>query len=376
MAIVNLTKAIENESGYIDEVVDQIKSVPKGETLEMHVTCEGGDTFQGARLHRAIMEHEGQTKFVGIGLAASMGGVLISAFDEVEMDEDLDLMLHKAHIPSVPVDELDESQKTMISRFNKRAYAKLLSRGVDEDFLNKVFLSDNTDDHWLTAKEAEALGIGNVVRIERRDSKPFKMAAELKLKFNKMFGTKNKGVLRTATLKDGRTVAFTSEKETIAKGDTVQLVGSAELLTGKVELENNLVMEMAEGNVVDEIEEVEAPKAEVTPEQIEELMLKVAEMEKALSEIIKGKQSDEEMEAKAEAEAEAKAEDEDKMENTVKAAQDILNQFTKAAASLKSDFKLEAPDNKHEKVDKALNHLSEGERRGVELQAVINGIKN
>ena len=136
---INLTREIDNEDGYIDDVVAQIKAIPKGEQLDMMVTCVGGDTFQGARLHRAVMEHDGHTKFVGIGIAASMGGVLMSAFDEIELDEELDIMLHKAHIPDVPADELDPSQLDILNKFNKRAMRKCYLKGLMKSFLMRCF---------------------------------------------------------------------------------------------------------------------------------------------------------------------------------------------------------------------------------------------
>lgn len=377
MAEIYLTQEIQNEDGYIDNVVDQIKAIPKGEDLEMSVTCEGGNTFQGARLHRAIMEHEGNTKFIGIGLAASMGAVLMSAFDEVEFDEDLDIMLHKAHIPDVPEDELDSEQFDILNKFNKRAYSKMLSRGVDESFLNEVFLSKETKDYWLTAKEAESLGIGNVIRIERRDSKPFKVAAKLKLN-SKMFG-KNKKVTRSASLKDGRVVVFKSEKETVAKGDVLELIGSSELLTGKIELENNLVLNMGEGNEVADVEEIEEPVDEVDEEQVADLMQRVADLEKALSEMIGGEPSEEDAEAKAKTEAdeaEAKAEDDEEMKNLKDKVEAMAKSVEDTMANLKTNFKLEKVNNKHEQQKDGLQHLTATERHAYDLKEIVNSTKN
>ena len=46
MKEVYLSREIENEDGYIDSVIDEIRNVPQGEELQMLITCIGGDTFQ------------------------------------------------------------------------------------------------------------------------------------------------------------------------------------------------------------------------------------------------------------------------------------------------------------------------------------------
>jgi len=121
MVEVNLTQEISNEfdqKGYIDNVVAEIKSIEDREELVMNITCVGGDVFQGDRLNRAIMEHPGKTKAVVVGLAASMGGVLLSSFDEVEIDEDANIMLHKAHIPELSIEDYTPEQIQMCQNFN------------------------------------------------------------------------------------------------------------------------------------------------------------------------------------------------------------------------------------------------------------------
>jgi len=272
MAEVNLTQAISNEGdqkGYIDQVVKEVKAIEAGEDLEMIHTCVGGDVFQGDRLNRVIREHPGHTKAIVIGLAASMGGVNLSAFDEVELDEDCNVMLHAAHIPALPIDEYSPEQTQMCNDFNRRAYSRLIKKGVDKELLNKIFFSDERKDFWFTAKEAEAIGLGHVTRIERRDSQPFKVAAKLDLhsiknQYKKMgiFGKTKKTVARILTLADSRVITFSSEAETIAVGDKLTLIGSNDSLEGKIKLSDTQEAEVNSNNEVVDIQDVELPKAD------------------------------------------------------------------------------------------------------------------
>jgi len=382
MAEVNLTQEINNDNGYIDSVVGEIKNVPDGEPLDMLITCVGGDTFQGDRLHRAILEHQGKTKAIVIGLAASMGGVLLSAFDSVEIDVDADIMLHKAHIPNTPTDEITPEQNSMIERFNRRAFSRMSDSGVNEELLKDIFLSDQTKDFWLTAKEAEAAGIGQVMKIERKDSQPYKVAAKLDIKSIKnkykqkemgLFKS-NKAALRMINAVDGRQVVFTSENEAVAKGDTLQLVGSNESLQGKIKLTDTLEATIDEENKIVDLVETEA---EVDGDQIGELAGRIEAIEKALAELTKGGEEEETPEAKAakeeEAAIEAKAvvEEEEEKEEEKKAMTALLQDALKAAKTIKAGLKLPTMDDKHETV---VSNLTDREKNVSELISLRNDL--
>jgi ATP-dependent protease ClpP protease subunit len=375
-----LTQEIDNEKGYVDQVVSEIKAVPKDEMLNMLITCVGGDIFQGDRINRALLEHDGHTKATVIGLAASMGGVLLSAFDEVEIDSDAEIMLHKAHIPGIEYDELTDEQRQGIDRFNRRAHARLESMGVDDILLDEIFLSKEIKDVWLTAKEAESLGLGKVVKIERRNSKPFAIAAKLdiqKIKNDKVkmgLFNKNKKVTRVATLKDGRQVVFTSEKETIEVGSIVNLVGSNELLTGKLRFQNNLIAEIDEENKVSAMEEEEVSN-EVSDDEKAQMMESIKELQEAVSKILEAMNAGGEEEEVAAAKAKVDKEYKDKMkemEETKDTLSALLKNTLEVAKNIKGDFKPMKVEDKHESIMDNLAHLSTNEKRAIQLRAVLN----
>ena len=182
--------------------------------------------------------------------------------------------------------------------------------------LDKIFLSDETKDFWFTAKEAEAAGIGYVTRIERRDSQPFKVAAKLDIQnIKKTYKEmrlldENKAVARIINTLDGRQLIFSSENEAVAKGDTLQLVGSNENLQGKIKLSATLEATVDEENKVVDLADVEA---EISDDQLSEAMSRIEAIETSLAELLKkGKGEGETPEAVAEAEVEAKAKEESK----------------------------------------------------------------
>ena len=369
MAEVNLTQEIENESGYIDNVVAEIKSIEARDELVMTITCVGGDVFQGDRLNRAILEHNGPTKAIVIGLAASMGGVILSAFDEVELDEDANVMLHKAHIPELALEDYTPEQTQMCQNFNDRAFSRLTKRGVDKELLDKIFISDEVKDFWFSAAEAAAIGMGTVSRIERRDGQPFKVAAKLdinsiKNSYKEMGLFKNKAVAQMITAKDGRKFIFNSESEVVAKGDLLQLVGSNENLQGKIMLSDTMEATLDEKNEVTDLTEVEAENG---------MEARMSAIESALKAITAqfGEDDEEEEKAKAEAktEAEAVAKSDDKEKEEMKA---VLAQAVAALKGVHSDFKLKKADDKGETI---VSHLSENEIHARGLIEVTNNLK-
>lgn len=363
---VFLSREIKNEDGYIDEIVSAIKSVPRDEELVMLITCIGGDTFQGDRLHRAILEHRNKTKAVVIGIAASMGASLLSAFDDVEFDPDCELMFHKARITDERgnvLDEYTDEQQERINVFNQKIYERFLKRGADKEFLYQVFLSDSTDNFWLSAAEAENMRLGLVVPVERRNGEPitaeafenaYRVAAKLDLSqikknYNqKEMGLFKKEISRVHSLVDGRQVIVTSNKEEIQVGDVLTLAGSNDSLEGKIRLTNNIEAEIDKENKVVNMQEV---SNEVSDEEKAEIMARIEDLEKAVKALIEKESGDtEEVENKEEMEKE-KAE----LKENLQAVQNLGEEVMKVAALISTTAKLETPENKGKKEELSLS---------------------
>lgn len=372
-----LSREINNKDGYVDEIVSAIKSAPDDEELTMLITCIGGDTDQGERIHRAILEHPNQTKAIGIGIAASMGASLFSAFDTVELDPDMDIMLHKARITDSKGNFLKEytpEQENRIDRFNQRIYERFIKKGVDKDFLYQVFMSDSNENHWLSAQEAENKGIGVVVPVERRNGEPlieemenaYKLAAKLDIsQIKENFNQKNMGLFKTNkevprvhALADERQVIVNSAKEEIQVGDTLTLVGSDESLEGKIKLVNNIEATVDAENKVTNLEEV---AAEVSDDEKAEIMTRLEDLEKMVKEMMASKGDEEEgLEDKEKEEMEARKE----LQDNLQAVQNLGEEVLKAAALISTTAKLDKPENKDRKE---IPNLSAAEQHVVAL---------
>lgn len=381
MKEVYLSREIDNEDGYIDDVISDIKSVDQSEELQMLITCIGGDTFQGDRIYRAILEHGGKTTAVVVGCAISMGASILPAFDEVLIDEGAEIMLHKAHIPAAG-DNPDTEQTGLIKRFNNKTYKRMLDMGVDESFLSDVFLSDKDENYWLTPVQSEELGIGKVVSADREGLKnQFAIAAKLdisKIKNENSMGLFSKAVPRIVNLSDGRQAMFTSKNEELKKGDSLTLIGSDEKLTGKIMLENNLLAELSATSEVENLEEVEAPANEVTDEMFAELVEQVQgllawkeEMMAESTEEMDAKKDNEEMEAKLQAvearEAEAAA--------VIAQGKEVIENMAEVASQFKTNFKLDKIEDKREDIQVPVAKLDESLERQIAMKETLNSIE-
>lgn len=384
MKTIDLSQEIDNDNGYIDNIVNQIREA-KGEDLLVNITCVGGDVYQGARIDREIMLHDKHTKAVVIGLAASMGGVLLASFDEVEIDSDADIMLHKAHI--MGVDEVSEDQKAMCERFNQRAYDKMKAKGVNEELLERVFLSDESEDYWLNAKEAEELGLGKVIKLTREEGKPIqKLVAKIfnkdntsKQIYNEYKKTKmglfdkKKPVARVLDLADGSKVIFNSLEENVKKGDEIIMVGSNEPMNGEYRINAKLKAVVDKGVISDLVEEEEE-----APDMVAELTASLAALKDEFEKMKEGNkpyeptEEEEAEKAKKEEEATAKAkaiEDKiaalDEKEETLNA---LVQSVFAVAKNINSNFVPPKVENKHEPV---MDGLDEKTRRVLELKGVL-----
>lgn len=373
MKEIYLSKGIYNEGegydGYIDSIINQIKSVPENEDLKLLVTSTGGDVFQGERLTRAILEHKGETFYVGIGMAASMAGNLISAFDNVEIDKGIEFMLHQAHSEG-NTPEIN----ALILRANKRAYDRLVAKGGDEPFLRKVFLSSEKKDFYISTDDFKKYGLGKVTEIKRENSEPYKVAAKLEYKSNTM-SEKKAETLKIIESSNGKQYVFTSANDKPSKGDVLTMVGSNELITGALRF-GSVVASVGEGNTVEAvIDEVESVEGDVMTE-IKDIKNRLAALEeKAGSEETTemSKDEDEEVEASA-----VLTEMKSTLASIQASAEDLKkkqSEFDSKIVATGSTFVMPKGETKHETIYGAANfHLTQAERHAADLREVRDNI--
>ncbi len=277
-----------------NKIIEQVKAVPDNEELELQVTTPGGSTTFGNVLYNAVMNHPGRTTYKAVGLVASMGTVMMGAFDEVLLEEGVLLMFHKGYLCTGYDDEEyqpDAGEKFVIDSFNKQAHARLVAKGGDKAFLDKVFLSEKDVDYWMEAHEAASLGFGTVYKIDRDGGMPTEVLAsaenmrelcnsekkELHYNFIKDLNViRNKKRAKTkpqmnlfskkksATpikMADGTDAVLNSKYGIPIKGDTIAPAEGDKKYHGKYTLANNLEVTLVNGEVID-VGEPSDPPAE------------------------------------------------------------------------------------------------------------------
>ncbi len=314
MATIYLNTPIDNFFGDTDNVIRQMRAVPKGEELEMQVTSGGGSCPLGQVIYQAALEHEGPTSYKAVGLVGSMASCLMAAFDKVKFEESVDIMFHKARFETWDDRPMTADQEYLVNRFNTLSYATLLEKGGDKEFLERVFLGEGDKDHWITAQEAKEYGLGNTYKIERSGGMPKEVTNALaqygygkgidgkrayyasagamksrrdlhnlnqdkKTNFLDMF--KKKKPLRKLTLADGTEACFTGAMEIPVKGDAISFFGDPNKVNGKLRLRNNVELDVKDGEVVDvgEGDGDNAAATDVTREEFDALEARVKALE-------------------------------------------------------------------------------------------------
>jgi len=77
------------------EFVDDIKLL-KGKDIYLHINCVGGEVFDGMAIYNTLKKYKGKVIAYVEGIAASMGSIIPLAADEIIMSENSLYMIHNA----------------------------------------------------------------------------------------------------------------------------------------------------------------------------------------------------------------------------------------------------------------------------------------
>ncbi len=124
--------------------------------IRMH--CGGGSVYEGLAIYDLIRNSEGHTKVIVEGMAASMGGVIALAADEIEMNENAFFMMHPVtggcwgnkNDFKNGIQQIENCESRLGKIFKER------TKATDET-INKWF--DDGIDHWLDSDMCSDLGI-------------------------------------------------------------------------------------------------------------------------------------------------------------------------------------------------------------------------
>ena len=142
----------EDENTYPSNVRELLKEC-KGKNLNVYINSGGGDVFASVAISNMLARHDGKTKAIVDGLAASGASVIAFGCDEVEIPENAFLMIHKpSTVASGDADNFRSIAETLdtIQEGITNTYLKKTLEGVEKEKITEMIDAET----WLTGKEA------------------------------------------------------------------------------------------------------------------------------------------------------------------------------------------------------------------------------
>ena len=216
--------------------IEEIKAY-KGQPMDLHLNCVGGDVFEGMAIYNVIKKRKAKTTVYIEGIAASMGSVIALAADEVVMAENSLFMIHNAF--GGAMGEADEMRKTaaVLDKISNEI-ADIYTKKTNLPFGRIKEMMD--EETWLNADEAFELGfvdsISDAIKVAAKyDISKFKNITNKEIQNKLNVNLKSKKM--TNELKDW----FNSKVE-----DIIARVKSDNVVDNKVEeVKVTIVAEMA-----------------------------------------------------------------------------------------------------------------------------------
>ena len=149
---------------------EELKSLGENTSIDLHITSNGGDVFDGQAIHTLIKNHKGFVTAYIDGLAASIATVIAMGADKIVMPKNAMMMIHNAWTGLYGnandlrkmADDLDHINDTIVNTYLAKVKDK-----TDETTIRELMNKES----WLNAEECFNLGLCDEV------SEPVKMAA-------------------------------------------------------------------------------------------------------------------------------------------------------------------------------------------------------
>lgn len=142
----------EDENTYPSNIRNLLKEY-KGKNINVYINSGGGDVFASVAISNMLARHDGKTKAIVDGLAASGASVIAFGCNEIEIPENAFLMIHK---PSVGIrgtaDDLRNTANTLdvIQEGITNTYLKKTKEDVGAETVTEMINNET----WLTGTEA------------------------------------------------------------------------------------------------------------------------------------------------------------------------------------------------------------------------------
>ena len=144
----------EDVETYPQDIRDLLKDAKKN--IDVIISSGGGDLFAGMAISNMLQRHDGHTKAIIDGLAASAASIIAFGCDEIEMPSNAYLMIHKPMVGVMGNSEdllkwaetLDELQKGLVETYMTKAM-----EGKTAEEINNLIDKET----WLTGKSASEI---------------------------------------------------------------------------------------------------------------------------------------------------------------------------------------------------------------------------
>ena len=155
-----------------EEFISRLNEIPVDEDIIVRVNSPGGSVFAGWGIIAALTERKGNVKIKVDGNASSMAFFLTLFFSDVEALDVTKLMVHRA---IAWVD--NEDDKKILDNINSDL-RKHLEKKIDKAkfkeitgvTVKEIFENEKRRDIWLTAKEAEQVGlVSKITRLKPKE---------------------------------------------------------------------------------------------------------------------------------------------------------------------------------------------------------------
>lgn len=160
--IVEIFDEIGGWGVWASELIPHLRRIDgAGKKVEVRLNSPGGDVFEGIAISNAIRFMKADTKSVVYGLAASAASVIAVSTDELAMPANSMLMIHRPWMITWGeakdlrdgAELLDKIEVQLIDTYAAKA------KDAKRDDLAQMV----ADETWLTAEEAVAVGLADVI---------------------------------------------------------------------------------------------------------------------------------------------------------------------------------------------------------------------
>ena len=142
----------EDENTYPSDIRNLLKE-HCGKNLNVYINSGGGDVFASVAISNMLARHDGKTKAIVDGLAASGASIIAFGCDEIEIPENAFLMIHKpSTVASGDANDFRNIAETLdtIQEGITNTYLKKTLEGVEKEKITEMIDAET----WLTGKEA------------------------------------------------------------------------------------------------------------------------------------------------------------------------------------------------------------------------------